>query len=196
MDHLESLLKNYQYTIQFFSALGTCTAVITALIALWFTRKSTRPKLKVFVDKRILITSEAQETGTVDWRKCEDGISVTIRNLGQIVVYISYFSFYWALPFPFRKTKAMQNPIPDFRKEGSLRLEPGTTTSIMLSTNLDDFQKNVVLALCDKNKVPLIIRPTISRFIGLHVYTGDGSHIHSKIGSNLKDVLRQIKYVK
>jgi hypothetical protein len=196
MGHLESFFKNYQYTIQFFSAFGTCTAVITALVALWFARKSNQPKLKVLVDKRVLIPSEAQETGAVDWSKCKDGIGVTIHNVGQSVVYISYFSFYWALPFPFRKTMAMQNPIPDYRNEGSLRLEPGTTVSLMLSTDLEDFHKNVVLALCEKNKVPLSIRRLTSRFLVLHVYTDYGSHIKSTIGPNLKEVIRQSRYAK
>jgi len=184
MNNFESLCKNYQFTIQFLIAVGTCAAVI---VALWLSRKQ-KPKLRVFVDKQPFVPPEAQQTGVVDWSRCKEVIGVTIRNVGEVIVYISYFSFYWRLPFPFSKKMAMQNPLPDFRQEGSLRLDPGMAKSLMFTSELVDFYNKVVLGLCEKNKVPFFMRRLVRRFLTLCVVTDLGTRIKAKTGEKLKEL--------
>lgn len=181
MEYVESFFKNHQYTIQFLAAFGTCSAVI---VALWLSRISTRPKLHIFVDKQIFIPSEAQENRVVDWNKTEDCICVTVRNVGRVIAYISYFSFSWGLPFPFYKVRATQNPVPDFRKE-SLKLEPGACTSIVLTNKVQEFYNDVVLALCARTKAPVFMK----RFIRLRLSTDYGTYIKGITGKSLKQML-------
>ncbi|HOI96204.1 MAG TPA: hypothetical protein PK250_15980 [Syntrophobacter fumaroxidans] len=186
MDQFELFFKDHQYTIQFISAFGTCAAVI---VALWLSRINTQPEIYISVDKKVMIPSEAQQTDMIDWSKCKDGIGVMIRNVGRVTVYISYFSFYWKLPFPFRKTVAQQNPSTDFRREGSLKLEPRTAISLMLTIDLEDFYEKIVFGLCEINKVPFFMRRFVRKFVKLHIDTDCGTHIKAKTGRDLKELL-------
>lgn len=177
MDSIELIAKNYTNIISAISALGTWAAVI---VALWLSYRTTKPKLRVFVDKSVHIPSKAQTGDFVDNSLCEDAISVTMQNRGNVTIYITYWAFIWRLPKPWT-ISAMQNPyLPNFKSEG-IKLEPGQSASIFLTNDLKKHEETLK-DLCRKNKVPQIMK----RFISLKVIASDGSSFRGKFGKSYK----------
>lgn len=177
MEFLEVVAKQYTNTIAAVSALGTWAAVV---VALWISHRASKPILSVYVDKSVHIPSEAQISETVDWNKCEDTISVTIQNKGNVTAYITYWSFIWQFPRLWT-ISAQQNPyLPNFRADG-IKLEPGQSASIFLSNDLEKHRKMLV-DLCEKNKLPKAFK----RFIRLSVITSEGRKFRSAFGASYK----------
>jgi len=148
---MESFFESYQHTIDFFVAVGTWGAVFTSL---FLARDSMHPKLRIFVDAKVLIPSHAQtDNGKINREQCEDIISVNMQNIGQTTVYIPYFSFYWKLPF--FSTVVNHNPFqPDFRKDG-LKIDPGQEVSIILANDISKLKSDVFIQLCVRHHVHL-----------------------------------------
>lgn len=174
---IESLSEEYKNTVSVLSTLGTWAAVLASL---WIAAKSQKPKLRVFVNKNVLIPTEAQTAGQVDWDKCEDSIGVDIQNVGPVTVYIHYWSFIWRLPV-WRSAGMQCNPyMPDFPRE-PIKLDPGQSASISLTNDLEEFRV-AIQDLCRRSNVP----PFFRRFARLHVTTANGSKIKAKAGDDLK----------
>lgn len=177
MVDIEQIANNYQHTISAVSVIGTWAAVF---VALWISLRSSKPRLKVFADKSVHIPSKAQTSGVVNWDLCEDMISVTMQNKGNVTIYINYWSFYWRLPWRWTIT-AQQNPYyPNFKSE-PIKLEPGQSASINLSNDLEGHRKNLK-NICSKNKLPYFMR----RFVALKVFASDGSVFKAKFGKSYK----------
>lgn len=174
--------KNIRILFSIFSTLGTWAAVLASL---WIAANSQKPKLRAFVNKNVLIPSEAQTTGQVDWDKCEDSIGVDIQNIGPTTVYIHYWSFIWRLPF-WRSGGIQINPyMPVFRCE-PIKLDPGKSAAISLTNDLTGFRK-AIGDLCKRSKVPKFFR----RSVRLQVTTANGLKIKAKIGDDLKKWLKE-----
>ncbi len=188
---MEKFFQDYQHTIEVLAALGTWAAVVTAL---WLARDSSRPKLKIYVDRRPLILSEEQdrerETGRpIDIESCNKVVIVEISNNGSRITYIPYFSFSWNFPrfisFIARSAiGAMHNPVTDFRQDG-LKIEPGQSASVILANNLEALKSDVFVRLCRKNRLPLFMR----RFINLYVWTADGHRVRARKGTGLVEII-------
>jgi len=180
---LEGFAKEYSQTIAALSALGTWAAV---LVALYLSSISRRPRLTIVADKEVYIPSEAQRAdGSVDWFRCEDAIGVTLRNIGSVTCYVSYWAFSWRVPFC--RGALQQNPLrPDFRREG-LKIEPGQAVTISLTDNLPRLSSELE-GLCKKAGMPIALK----RLTRLEVHSQDGYRFKARIGLDLKkDVLRQ-----
>lgn len=180
--NIETFSEEYKNTISVLSTLGTWAAVLASL---WIAARTQKPKLRIFVNKNVLIPSEAQTTGQVDWDKCEDSIGVDIQNIGPTTVYIHYWSFIWR--FPWWRSAGMQiNPyLPDFRRE-PIKLDPGQSATISLTNDLAEFRK-ALEDLCKKSKVPNFFR----RSVRLQVTTANGIKFKAKIGDDLKKWIKE-----
>lgn len=189
---VEAFFNSYQHTIAFLAAAGTWAAVVTAL---WLAGDSSRPKFEVFVNKVRLISSEAQALAqisgqSIEMDSCDEAVSVNIANQGPRVIYIQYFSFFWAFPrwilrATFRSGRnVMQNPITDFRNE-PLKIDPGNSVAIVLTTDIEALKFDVFVALCRENRFPLFMR----RMIGLYVMTSDGYLVLAKNGGGLVETI-------
>tara|TARA_B100000989_G_C19467392_1_gene438992 strand:+ start:333 stop:890 length:558 start_codon:yes stop_codon:yes gene_type:complete len=180
MNIVEEFFKDYQHTVIAASAIGTWAAV---WVALYIANAVKKPKLQAYVEKKILIPSHAQVGDTVDVKKGEDSIAVTIDNLGGMPVYINYFGFAWRLQYPWRKTQAIQNPYyPDFRQDGHIIIEPGHSATIALTNDLEAFRKGVVEGLPKLNKAPKWAK----RLIQLRMWTSNGYYFKAKMGKSLR----------
>ena len=189
---MEAFFTSYQHMIAFFAAAGTWAAVITAL---WLARDSFRPKLRISANKVRLISSEAQVLAqradqSIDVDSCDEVVSVSIANQGLRVIYIQYFSFFWAFPhwilrLTFRAGRnAIQNPITDFRNE-PLRIEPGSSAAIILSNDIEALKADFFVALCRENRFPLFMRHVIN----LYVMTSDGYLVRAIKGGGLVETI-------
>lgn len=174
---VEEFLKSYENTISALSVLGTWAAVI---VALWIAHRSSKPRLKVFVDKKIQVPSLAQTSGTVNWDLCEDVIGVTMQNRGSTTIYITYWSFWWKLPWKWFMA-AQQNPYEPIFKSEPIKLEPGQSASISLSNDIAS-HRSLLEGICKKNKLPKFMR----LFVRLYVYGSDGSQFKATMGESYK----------
>lgn len=195
MSAMEVFFNSYQHTIAFLAAAGTWAAVVTAL---WLARDSFRPKLRISVNTVRLISSEAQalaqRTGqSIDVDSCDEVVSVSIVNQGLRVIYIQYFSFFWAFPrwilrLAFRAGRnAMQNPITDFRNE-PLKIEPGSSAAIILSNDIEALKADIFVTLCRENRFPLFMRHVIN----LYVMTSDGYLVRARKGGGLVETISSV----
>ena len=176
MENIELLAQKYNDLIAVLSMLGTWAAV---LVALWLANNTRKPRISVFVDKRLYIPSEAQNGDFVDKDLCDDIIAVTMKNRGSVTVYINYWSFVWKLPKLWR-INVQQNPYsPDFRYE-DIKIESFQSKSIIIDNSIEQ-HKEMLINLCKKNKVPYFMR----RFIRLYVYSSDGACFVGKFGKIL-----------
>ncbi|MBN8521536.1 MAG: hypothetical protein J0L77_06550 [Alphaproteobacteria bacterium] len=172
----EIWFKSHEHSISAIGAFGTWAAVV---VAIWLANKTSKPRLQVYVDKRIDIPSEAQVGGTVNWDLCQDVVGVNLTNKGQVRVFISYWSFHWG--FPWCSFGAMQNPsYPDFRAK-EIALEPGQSAAITLINDIDKHKENIK-EFCRLSKIPFYLR----RFITLKVYASDGTVFIGKYGKSYK----------
>jgi hypothetical protein len=175
-DKVETLSKNYEHSISALAAVGTWAAVVAAI---WLANKASRPRLQVYVDKRVHTPSEAQAGSTVNLDLCQDAVGVNLTNKGQVRIFISYWSFHWK--FPWRSFAAMQNPYyPDFRAK-EIALEPGQSTAITLINDIKQHKENIKKQ-CELSKIPYFLR----RFILLKIYASDGTVFTAKYGKNYK----------
>lgn len=190
---VEAFFNSYQHTIAFLAATGTWAAVVTAL---WLAGESFRPKLRIVVNKVRLISSEAQALAqtsgqSIDMDSCDQAVSVSIANQGSRVIYIQYFSFFWAFPrwilrLTFQAGRSvMQNPVTDFRNE-PLKIDPGNSVAIVLATDIEALKSDIFVALCRANQFPLFMR----HMIGLYVMTSDGYLVRARKGVGLVEIIK------
>ena len=177
---VEAFLSQYPVTISAISASATAGAVI---VALCLARRQSRARLRIFADINLYISSEAQ-TGSpiLDTKNAPRMISVTINNVGQVAVSISYWSsFVWSVMGS--KEMAMQNPAkPDFRSEPIVLL-PGKSVSIVLSFDLPA-QAAMMKGLATKSR----LGAWSLRFPRLTVRTEVGDCFQAKLGKSLRSL--------
>lgn len=175
---MEQFFSSYVNTISALSTLGTWAAVA---VSLWLALSFSKPKLRINVGKVRLIPGNPQPP-KVNLSKCDEAIGVTFQNIGREVAYIDYYGFFWKLPWPFR---AVMNHLPetDFRNQSPIKIEPGKSVTITLTSDLDKLKKEF-RNLCKINKVPIFFR----RFINLQIRTPDGTNYRTRLHKNLKEL--------
>ena len=88
---IETFLAQYPATTSAVSAIATVSAVIAALS---LARKQSRPRLKVFADINVYISSESQiDSSNLELEKAPRMIGVTINNVGSVAVSIFVLEF-------------------------------------------------------------------------------------------------------
>ena len=136
MGTIESFLAQYPATISMMASTATVAAVI---VALYLARRQSRSRLRVFANVNRYISSEAQRNSSgIDLEDAPQIITVTISNVGQVPVSISYWSsFTWSVPGG-KKLVAQFPKEPDFRRE-PIKILPGKSASIVLSDDLPGY---------------------------------------------------------
>ncbi len=182
MNALEQLLAKYPSSIATIASLATVVAVI---VALYLARRQSRPRLKIFVDVRHYISTEAQlESDTIDPIDAPRKISVTIFNIGPVPVSIMYWSsFYWRVFGS--KQAGIQNPAePTFRSK-PIELLPGKSATIVLSDDL-----NAHTEMLKRLAAKSWLGRTALRFPSLTASTEVGDRFRAKMRKSLRVLSR------
>ncbi|MYE18394.1 MAG: hypothetical protein F4Y06_00460 [Rhodospirillales bacterium] len=179
---IETFLAEYPATISAVSAIATVSAVIAAL---YLARKQSRPRLQIFADINVYISSESQiDSSNFELGNAPRMIGVTINNVGPVTVSISYWSsFIWSVWGG--KERAMLNPAePDFRSE-PIVLQPGNSASIVLSFDLPA-QAEMMKKLAASSR----LGAWSLRFPRLTLRTEIGDCFRARLGSSLRSHLQ------
>lgn len=182
MDIVENLLAQYPATISTIAAGATIAAVI---VALYLARRQSRGRLQIFADISSYISSEAQRRSpTIDLKDTPQIITVTMSNIGQKTVSISYWSsFVWSVPGG--KRVVAQNPAePDFRNQ-PIELLPGKSVAIVLSDDLPGY-RTMMKDLADTSW----LGTWSLRFPRLTVRTEIGDRFRARLGKSLRELAR------
>lgn len=158
LESLEEFAKEYNNLISALTMLGTWGAV---MVALWLSYKNNKPKLYIFCDKSVLISDDKMPR--------EEGITISIKNRGNVPVYISYYSFYWEGKILF-KTKNLQLPAQPIFNNEPIKLEAGQSENILITKNIQQHRMNLD-KLCSDSNLPKFMK----RFIRLVIYGQDGT---------------------
>ena len=181
MDNLENFFAQYPAMISTTATVATVGAVI---VALYLARRQSHSHIEVFADVNRYIAPEAQEDQAgINLEDAPLVITVTMRNVGQVPVSISYWSsFVWGVAGG-RKVCAQNPAEPDFRHE-PIELNPGKSASIVLSRDLPAY-RTMMKDLAQESW----LGECALRFPKLTVGTEIGDRFRAKLGRSLKQFL-------
>ena len=176
MPDIEKFLTQFPSTINFLSAIGSCSAVI---VSLWLASRADEPKIDAYISEMSILPGNVNQYA--DMTLYPTALFLNIKNVGSVPVYFNRYTMaVWRVPFA--KRGAIQVPADAEVTVSDIELLPQKQVTISLFSQPKQITKKLNLESFNLKIFPR----TGMRSVQLCVMTVTGQEFKARMSKDLR----------